>query len=74
MYTLKLTTVGSSTGVVIPKAMLAELNVEKGDRLFAIKTPDGLVLTPYDPEFGQQVEAMMRTAKRFPNAMKKLAE
>ena len=52
MYTLKLTTVGSSTGVIIPKEMLKNLKLNKGDSLYAVETPDGYVLTPYNPEIG----------------------
>ena len=51
MQKLKLTTVGSSTGTVIPKEMLNRLKVEKGDTLFAIETPNGYLLTPYDQIF-----------------------
>ncbi len=38
---LKLTSIGTSTGVIIPKEMLARMNVEKGDALYAIEAPDG---------------------------------
>lgn len=47
MATLKLTAIGTSTGAVIPKEMLARLKVEKGDTLFAIETPEGYLLTPF---------------------------
>lgn len=49
MQKLKLTTVGSSTGTVIPKEMLSRLKVQKGDTLFAVETPNGYLLTPYNP-------------------------
>ena len=49
MTTLKLTSIGSSTGAVIPKEMLTRLKVEKGDSLYAIETAEGYLLTPYDP-------------------------
>ena len=41
MTALKLTTIGTSTGVVIPKDLLARLNVAKGDTLYAVETADG---------------------------------
>ena len=56
MYTLKLTTVGSSTGVIIPKEMLKNLKLNKGDSLYAVETPDGYVLTPYNPEVEEQIK------------------
>jgi putative addiction module antidote len=55
MLTLKLTSVGTSTGTVIPKEMLARLKVGKGDQLFAVETPSGYLLTPYDPAVEEQL-------------------
>ena len=54
--TLKVTTVGNSAGVVLPKEMLERLRVEKGDSLYAIETPNGIELTPYDPKFAAQMD------------------
>lgn len=63
MVMLKLTTVGTSTGTVIPKEMLARLNVGRGDTLFAVETPRGYLLTPYDPE----VEEQLKLGREFMN-------
>ena len=52
---LKLTAMGTSTGAVIPKEMLARLKVSKGDTLFAVETPSGYLLTPYDPTVEEQL-------------------
>lgn len=49
MYKLKLTTVGNSSGVVLPREVLTRLKVEKGDSLYLTEAPDGFRLTPYDP-------------------------
>ncbi len=46
---LKVTTVGNSTGVIIPIELLEKLRVSKGDTLFAIETSNGIELTPYNP-------------------------
>ncbi len=54
MPVLKLTAVGTSTGLVIPKEMLARMKLEKGDTLHAIETRDGYLLTPYDAEVQRQ--------------------
>lgn len=56
MHKLKLTAVGTSTGTVIPKDMLARLRVKKGDQLFAVETPSGYLLTPYDPKIEEQLK------------------
>lgn len=55
MVALKLTAMGTSTGAVIPKEMLARLKVSKGDTLFAVETPSGYLLTPYDPTVEEQL-------------------
>ena len=49
MHTLKLTQIGNSVGVVLPREMLARLGVEKGDTLFVSEAPDGLRLCAPTP-------------------------
>jgi putative addiction module antidote len=59
---LKLSKVGNSTGVILPKELLARLRVEVGDTLYATETPDGGVrLTASDPDF----EAKMAAAEKI---------
>ena len=74
MKTLKLTAVGTSTGVVIPKAMLSRMKVKKGDSLYAVETPDGLLLTPYDPSIEEQLEAGRKFLKDYRETFKALAK
>lgn len=74
MHKLKLTTVGSSTGTVIPKEMLSSLKVEKGDTLFALETPNGYLLTPYNPEIEEQLQAGRAFMKQYRETFKALAE
>ncbi len=74
MVKLKLTTVGSSTGVVLPKEVLARLKVEKGDTLFLTDSPDGYRITPYDPEFEQQMELARHVMRDRRNVLKELAK
>ncbi len=74
MVKLKLTTVGSSTGVVLPKEVLARLKVQKGDTLFLTDSPDGYRITPYDPEFEQQMELARRVMRERRNVLKELAK
>lgn len=72
--TLKITTVGSSVGIVLPKSILERLRVEKGDTLYAIETPNGIELTPYDPEFAKQMEVAKIVMREDRDALRKLAE
>jgi putative addiction module antidote len=74
MQTLKLTKIGTSTGAVIPKEMLLRLKVEKGDMLYAIETPEGYLLTPYDPAIEEQLEAGREFMKEYRDTFKALAK
>ena len=58
MVKLKLTQVGSSTGLVLPKEVLTRLKVVKGDALYLTESPDGFRITPYDPEFEEDMAAL----------------
>ena len=72
--TLKLTKIGTSTGIVIPKEMLSRLKVEKGDNLFAIETPEGYLLTPYDPAVEEQLKLGREFIKEYRETFKVLAK
>jgi putative addiction module antidote len=75
MLKFKITTVGASSGIILPKETLARLKVEKGDHLFLTDAPDGgFRLTPYDPEFERQMEAaeaIMRDDREILRALAK---
>ncbi len=56
MLSFKVTTVGSSSGIILSKAALALLRVRKGDTLFLTEAPDGgFRITAYDPDFERQM-------------------
>ena len=55
MHSLKLTQIGNSVGVILPKEVLARLKLEKGDTLHLTDTPDGIALTPYQPNLDEQL-------------------
>jgi putative addiction module antidote len=74
MTALKLKAVGNSTGIIIPKEILAKLHVEKGDSLFVVETSNGIELTPYDPEFERQMEAARKIMKKRRGVLRELAK
>ena len=74
MYTLKITAIGNSLGVVLPKEALARLKVSKGDALYVTETPGGFRLTPYDPAFEEQMTAARRVMKKRRAALRELAK
>ena len=74
MTELKVTTVGNSAGIVLSKDLLAKLRVQKGDKLFAVETPDGIELTPYNPEFAMQMKLAEDIMRKDRDVLKKLAK
>jgi putative addiction module antidote len=74
MVKLKVTTVGSSTGVVLPKEVLSKLKIEKGDTLFLTEAPEGYRITPYDPDFERQMNLVYRVIHERRNVLKELAK
>lgn len=55
---LKVTRVGNSLGIILPIEILALLDVQKGDRMFLVETPDGFTLTPYDPKIQKELDTI----------------
>jgi putative addiction module antidote len=74
MSKLKLTAVGTSTGVVIPKEMLTRMKVGRGDFLHVSETAEGYLISPYDPAVAAQVEAGRELMKTYRDTFKVLAE
>lgn len=74
MTTIKIRGVGNSLGVVLPKEMIARLRVAKGDILFVQETVDGIRLTPYDPEFQQQMEIAKMVMREDRDALRALSK
>lgn len=72
--TAKVTKIGNSLGVILPKEMLARLNVTAGDSLFVIEGPGGYRLTPYDPEFEEQMSIAKDVMKSDRDILRELAK
>ncbi|MCH1505038.1 AbrB/MazE/SpoVT family DNA-binding domain-containing protein [bacterium] len=71
---LKLTQIGNSVGVVLPKELLAKLRVGKGDSITVTETPNGLQLTPWDEEFAKQMQIAERVMREDRDILRKLAQ
>ncbi len=71
---LKITTIGNSAGVILPKELLARLRLEKGDELLALETPDGIRLTVFDPQLAAQMEVAERVMREDRNVLRQLAQ
>ena len=71
---LKIRSIGNSQGIVLPKELLERLRVELGDELHVVETKDGFKLTPYNPEFAEQMDVAEKLMRKRRDLLKKLAE
>jgi putative addiction module antidote len=74
MTALKLTQIGNSVGVILPKEVLAKLKVEKGDTLFITEATNGVTLTPYDPDVDAQISAGREFMHEYRDTFHQLAK
>lgn len=74
MATLKLRAIGNSVGVVLPKDVLARLDVGEGDVLHTVETPNGIMLTPLDPAVEEQLELGRELMRRYRETFAALAK
>lgn len=74
MSALKLTQIGNSVGVILPKELLARLKLEKGDSVFLTEAANGVTLTPYNPTFDVQMTEARRIMKKRRNVLRELSK
>lgn len=70
---IKITTVGNSAGVILPKELLARLRLQKGDTLYATELPDGIKLSAFDPRLEKEMEIAERVMRKRRSLLRKLA-
>jgi putative addiction module antidote len=73
MGSLKVTSIGNSLGIIIPKELAVRLRLDKGDVLHVVETPRGIELTPYDPALEAELEIGRSVMKRYRGALRRLA-
>lgn len=61
-------------GATLPKDMADRLNLGVGDRVLAVETEQGVLLTPYDPTVERALAIAAKTAKKYRNALRQLAK
>ena len=74
MLKVKVTAIGNSMGIVLPKGVLNKLKVDKGDVLYLVDSPEGLTLTPYRQDFEEQMQAAEKVMKKYRNVLHELAK
>jgi putative addiction module antidote len=70
----KLRAIGNSTGLVLPKEVLAELNLKQDDKVFLVKIDKGYAITAYDETFQTQMDAAHEGMQKYRNALRELAK
>jgi len=71
---LTLRQAGGSIGATLPKDMAERLHLSAGDRVLAIETDRGILLTPYDPSTEHALALAARAAKKYRSALRELAK
>ncbi|WP_119354657.1 AbrB/MazE/SpoVT family DNA-binding domain-containing protein [Azohydromonas sediminis] len=74
MTALKLTQIGNSVGVILPKEILARLKLEKGDTVFVTEAANGVTLTPYDPALEEQLKLGREFMREYRDTFHQLAK
>lgn len=74
MHTLKLTQIGNSVGIILPKDVLARLKLEKGDTVFLTDAPGAVTLTPNDPSFQEQLDIGREFMREYRDTFNALAK
>jgi len=72
--TVKLTTIGNSTGIILPKELLEKLRLGKGDVLHVLETPNGIALQLFDETFAQQMDVAEKIMREDRDILRKLAQ
>jgi putative addiction module antidote len=71
---LELKRIGNSTGLILPKDLLARLGLQQGDSVFVTEGPDGLTVQKRDETFEKGMEIARKAMKTYENTMKELAK
>ena len=72
--TLKVTRIGNSAGVILPKEVLAHLQAKVGEELSLVLTPRGIELSSSEPDFDEQMEVARKVMAERKRALRELAK
>jgi len=72
---LQVRKIGNSVGVILPKELLAKLNLKVGDKFYPAEMPDGsLRLSPYNPKHARTMEVAREVMREYRDTFAALAK
>jgi putative addiction module antidote len=74
MHMLKLTQIGNSVGLVLPKEALSRLKLQKGETVFLTESAEGFILTPYNPALEEEITAGREFMHEYRDTFHQLAK
>ena len=75
MFALKLTSVGDSEGVILPRELRERLGVRNGDVVYFTEAPDkSYRISAHDPDFARQMKSAEKMMRRYKDALAALAK
>lgn len=71
---VKLRRMGGSVGATLPKDMAERLHLQAGDKVLAVETAHGILLSPYDLNVEEGLAIAAEVQKRYQGALRELAK
>ena len=72
---LELKKIGNSTGLILPKELLARLGLEQGDAVTVTEGPDrSLTVSPYSDDDDETMRLARKVMRDYRNTLKALAK
>jgi putative addiction module antidote len=71
---VRLRQAGGSVSATLPKDMADRLRLEPGDRILAVETDGGILLTPYDADTDRALRIASKSAKTYRRALRALSK
>jgi putative addiction module antidote len=72
---LQIRKIGNSVGVILPKELLARLNLKEGDKFYPVEQPDGsLRLSPFNPKHARTMAIARQVMHEYRDTLAALAK
>jgi putative addiction module antidote len=72
---LEIKKIGNSTGLILPKELLARLRLEQGDSVLVTEGPDGsFTVTPHGDDDEETMRIARKAMKKYASVFKALAK